>query len=298
MMQDLLLFTGINILMAWSVYVVLMSGTLSFANGGFMAVGAYVAGALTAKAGLALPLAIAAAAALAALFAMIVAWPSLRTRGVYLILVTIGISFCVKNAFEAAPFFGGVQGMSGLQGTSLLGVWSTVFAVGAGLWLLARTPMQRIMDAVREDEMAARSLGIDPAYVKIVCFGAGAALAAVAGAFYAHHMFVITPEHFNIFVSVFVVLYVILGGVNNLWGPVIGAAVMTMLPEFIRGLQGWRPTAFGLAIVLLLLVRPDGLLAFRTRSARAKDAPQPDARTQMPAEQGGAVLPAPGGEGR
>jgi branched-chain amino acid transport system permease protein len=269
------MFTGINVLLAWSVYVVLMSGTLSFANGGFMAIGGYVAGALTVKAGVPLALAIAAAALVAAVFAMLAAWPALRTRGVYLILVTIGISFCVKNGFEAAPLFGGVQGLSGLQGTSLLGVWVTVLVVGAGLWLLARTPMQRIMDAVREDEMAARSLGIDPAYVKVVCFGAGAALAAVAGAFYAHHMFVITPEHFNIFVSVFVVLYVILGGVNNLWGPVIGAAVMTMLPEFIRGLQGWRPTAFGLAIVVLLLVRPDGLLAFRTRSARPKEAKRP-----------------------
>jgi branched-chain amino acid transport system permease protein len=202
---------------------------------------------------------------------MALAWPSLRTRGVYLILVTIGISFCVKNGFEAAPFFGGVQGISGLQGTTQLYVWGTVVVVGLSLWLLARTPMQRILDAVREDEMAARSLGINPAYIKVVCFGAGAALAAVAGAFYAHHMFVITPDHFNIFVAVFVVLYVILGGVNNLWGPVLGAAIMTMLPEFIRGLQAWRPTAFGLAIVILLLVRPEGLLAFRTLSAKAAD---------------------------
>ena len=271
MMSDLLLFTGINILMAWSVYVMLMSGTLSFANAGFMAIGGYIAGALTVKTGLPLPLAIVAAAGVSAVFAMALAWPSLRTRGVYLILVTIGISFCVKNGFEAAPFFGGVQGISGLQGTTQLYVWGTVVVVGLSLWLLARTPMQRILDAVREDEMATRSLGIDPAYIKVVCFGAGAALAAVAGAFYAHHMFVITPDHFNIFVAVFVVLYVILGGVNNLWGPVLGAAIMTMLPEFIRGLQAWRPTAFGLAIVILLLVRPEGLLAFRTLSAKAAD---------------------------
>ena len=283
MTEDLLLFTGINILMAWSVYIVLMSGTLSFANGGFMAIGGYVAGALTVKVGLPLPLAMIAGAALCALFAMAVAWPSLRTRGVYLILVTIGISFCVKNAFEATRFFGGVQGMSGLQGTTVWLVWGTVFAVGLGLWLLSRTPMQRIMDAVREDEMAARSLGINPAYVKTVCFGAGAALAAVAGAFYAHHMFVITPEHFNIFVSVFVVLYVIMGGVNNLWGPVIGATIMTAMPEFIRALQEWRPTAFGLTIVILLLVRPEGLLAFRTRSAKAADA-QPEPEADGPAQ--------------
>ncbi|MEO8523413.1 MAG: branched-chain amino acid ABC transporter permease [Caldimonas sp.] len=272
MTSDLLLFTGINILMAWSVYIVLMSGTLSFANGGFMAIGGYVAGALTVKAGLPLPLAMLVGAVLCALFAMAVAWPSLRTRGVYLILVTIGVSFCVKNAFEATKFFGGVQGMSGLQGTTVWLVWGTVLAVGLGLWLLSRTPMQRIMDAVREDEMAARSLGVSPAYVKTVCLGAGAAIAAVAGAFYAHHMFVITPEHFNIFVSVFVVLYVIMGGVNNLWGPVVGATIMTALPELIRELQAWRPTAFGLAIVILLLVRPEGLLAFRTRSAKAADA--------------------------
>ena len=85
-------------------------------------------------------------------------------------------------------------------------------------------------------------------------------------------MYVINPEHFGILVSVYVVLYVIMGGVNNMWGPPLGAAVMTLLPELIRGLQAWRPIVFGVVIVVLLLVRSEGLLPFRSATARAKDA--------------------------
>ena len=138
--------------------------------------------------------------------------------------------------------------------------------------LLSRTPLQRILDATREDELVARSLGINTVYVKVIAFGTGAALAAVAGGLYAHYMYVINPEHFGILVSVYVVLYVIMGGVNNMWGPPLGAAVMTLLPEMIRGLQAWRPIVFGVVIVVLLLVRPEGLLPFRSATARAKDA--------------------------
>jgi branched-chain amino acid transport system permease protein len=144
-----------------------------------------------------------------------------------------------------------------------------VGVVGLSLLVISYTPLQRILDAVREDEHVARSIGINTTYVKVVTFGAGAALAATSGALYAHYLIFIRPEHFNVMMSLFMVLYVILGGVNNLWGAALGATIMTLAPEFIRGMAEWRPTVFGLIIILLLLVRPQGLLAFRTRTARA-----------------------------
>jgi len=141
--------------------------------------------------------------------------------------------------------------------------------VGAGLLWLSRSHLQRQLDAVREDERVAASLGFDVVHLKIVCFAAGACLAAIAGGLYSHYMVFINPDHFNIFVSIYVVLYVVLGGVNNMWGPVIGSSVMTLLPELVRGLASYRPLVFGAVIIVLLLVRPNGLLDFRLRTLRA-----------------------------
>src|SRR5262245_26887954 len=268
MIQDHLFFAGINILLAWSVYIILLSGSLSFANGGFMALGAYGSGVLTVKFGVPLIPALLAAGACAGAFGALVGYPALRTRGVYLIMVTVGITFCVQVTLENIRYVGGVGGFGGLSGTTLWHVYGVVAVVGFGLWWLSRSHLQRLLDAVREDEQVARALGVNAVYLKVIAFSSGAFVAAVAGGMYGHHMAFISPEHFNIFVSIYVVLYVVLGGVNNMWGPVVGAALMTLTPELIRGLAQWRPLVFGVIIVLLLLVRPDGLLAFRPVTAR------------------------------
>lgn len=268
MIQDHLFFTGVNILLAWSVYIILLSGSLSFANGAFMAVGAYCAGVLTVKLGLPLLPALALAGIACGLVGVIVGFPALRTRGVYLILVTVGLTFCVQVIIENIDYIGGVGGMGGMSGTTLWHVYGLVALVGAGLWWLSRSHLQRVLDAVREDEQVARSLGTNTVYLKVVAFGAGAALAAVAGGLFSHYMVFINPEHFNIFVSIYIVLYVVLGGVNNMWGPVVGATLMTLTPELIRGLAEWRPLVFGVIIIAVLLLRPDGLLPFRTVTAR------------------------------
>lgn len=270
MMQDYIVFVGVNVVMAWSVYVILLSGSLSFANGGFMAIGAYVSGVLTVKFGVPLVVAALMAGAVAGVIGVLVGFPALRTRGIYLMLVTVGIAVSVRAVIESIDYVGGIQGFGGMVGTTPWHVIALVVLVGCGLWLLSRSPLQRILDAVREDELVAASLGINPVYVKLVCFGAGAFLAAVAGSFYAHYLIHVTPDQFGIILSVFVVLYAVLGGTNNMWGPAIGAAIMTLIPEFVRGLASWRPTAFGIIILGLLLIRPDGLLAFRVVTARAK----------------------------
>lgn len=273
MIQDHVIFTGVNILLAWSVYIILMSGSLSFANGAFMLIGAYVSGVLTVKFGV--PLLVAAPIAGLATFAfgVLVGFPALRTRGIYLILVTVGIAVSVRGVIESIPYVGGVQGFGGMSGASPWHVVALVIAVGAALWLVSRSPLQRILDAVREDELVARSLGINIVHVKLVCFGVGAGLAAVAGSFYAHYMLHVSPDGFGILVSVYIVLYVVLGGTNNMWGPILGATIMTLVPEMIRGIAEWRPTVFGLMIIVLLLLRPDGLLAFRIATVRSRRPP-------------------------
>ncbi len=270
MIQDHLFFAGINILLAWSVYLILLSGSLSFANGAFMAMGAYAAGVLTVKFGLPLIPALALAAIGTGLAGAVLAAPALRTRGVYLIMVTTGITFCVQVLLENLDYVGGVGGLGGMSGATLWHVYGLVALVGAGLWFLSRSHLQRMLDAIREDEQVAAALGINALYLKILCFGAGAALAALAGGLFAHYMAFIRPEHFGVLVSVYVVLYAVFGGVNNLWGPMLGAVALTLLPELIRGLASWRPLVFGTVIVIMLLVRPDGLLPWRSLTLRGR----------------------------
>lgn len=279
MIQDYVIFTGVNILLAWSVYIILLSGSLSFANGGFMVIGAYVSGVLTVKFGVPLLVAAPLAGLATLVFGVLVGFPALRTRGIYLILVTVGISVSVRGVIESIPYVGGVQGFGGMSGTSPWHVVAAVVAVGAALWFVSRSPLQRILDAVREDELVARSMGINVVHVKLASFGVGGFLAAVAGSLYAHYMVHINPDAFGILVSVFIVLYVVLGGANNMWGPPLGAAIMTLLPEMVRGIAQWRPTVFGLVIIVLLLLRPDGLLAFRIatiRRGKTADAQPPE----------------------
>lgn len=274
MIQDYLFFTGINVLLAWSVYVVLLTGNLSFAQGAFMAIGCYTAGILTTRYGVPLAAAIPIAMAFSAAVAVLVGYPALRIRGIYLILVTVGFTFCVRIGLENFPFAGGVEGLKGMTGTKLWHLAVALVAVGALLYALTRSPLQRLFDAVREDDRVAASLGINLTQVKLLAFGLGAAIAGLAGALYGHYLIFVRPDNFDILVSIFVVLYVILGGVNNMWGALLGASVMTLLPEFIRELQDWRPTVFGVAIIVILLLRPEGLLAFRMTSARRR----PDGR--------------------
>ncbi len=272
MIADHLFFAGINVLLAWSVYVVLMTGSLSFAQGMFMAVGCYTAGVLTVKFGWPLLAATLAAAALASIVAAVVGWPALRLRGVYLILVTIGITFCGRVLLENVEYVGGVAGFGGMSGASHTTVLVAVALIGTAIFWLSRSPLQRTLDAVREDDRVAASLGINVPVVRLIGFASGAFIAAIAGSLFGHYMSFVRPESFDILLSVYVVLYVVLGGVNNMWGALLGATVMTLLPEYFRVLAEWRPTVFGLAILLMLLFRPQGLLSFRTLSSRWKPA--------------------------
>ena len=113
-------------------------------------------------------------------------------------------------------------------------------------------------------------LGIDVVATKLLTFAVGAFIAGIAGALYGHYMNFVRPENFDVLLSIYVVLYVVLGGVNNMWGPVLGALIMTLLPEYFRILAEWRPSIFGLSILLILLVRPNGILRFRLPTLKDK----------------------------
>lgn len=260
MRPDLIVFSGLNVLMAWSFWVILSSGQVSLGNGAFMALGAYIASVLTVKLGVPLVPAVLAGAILTAVLGMLVGITAIRTRGIYLVMVTLGIGEIVQVTLINLQVVGGLRGFTGMRGTTVWLVVAVVLLVGLVLWRLMRSPIGKALAAVKEDEVAAAAAGLHVTQVKLIAFGLGAFVAALAGGLYAHYILYIRPDQFNVQISFLAALYVIFGGVDNLLGPVLGAIVMTLLPEYVRPLQEWRFTFFGAIILLLIIFRPDGLV--------------------------------------
>lgn len=260
MREDLLVFTGINILLAWSFYVVFSSGQISLGNGAFMALGAYASSVLTVKFGWPLLPSLLVGAAGTALVGVIVGVTAIRTRGVYLVMLTFAIGEIVQVGLVNLAYTGGFRGFTGMRGVSAPPVLAAVVLVGLALLQVMRSPIGKAFEAVRNDEVGAAAAGLSVVTVRLTSFGIGAAIAALAGGLYAHYILFIRPDQFGIIVSIWIALYVIFGGVDNLIGPALGALVITLLPEAVRPLQEWKNVAFGAAIVALLTVRPNGLL--------------------------------------
>ena len=274
MTADLLFFTTINILMAWGVYIALAAGALTFGASAFMAVGCYGAGLLTVKAGWPLiPACLMGSVASGALgFAF--GFPALRVRGIYLILTTIGIAMSMVVILENIDFVGGTVGFGGMGGATVWHGVGAVLVVGAALWWVSRSPLQRVLDAVREDDEVAASLGMNVVFVKLTAFAIGSAVAGLAGGLYGHYITFVRPDTFNVLISIYAVMFVILGGTNNFWGAALGAAIMTIVPEQVTFMRDWRPTVFALTIIVLLLFRPKGLIT--TRFATLKLGKKPE----------------------
>ena len=276
MSSDLIFFTCINILMAWGVYIALSAGALTFGASAFMAIGCYAAGVLTVKAGLPLIPASLIGAVVAGASGFALGFPALRVRGIYLILTTLGIAMSIQVILENIDYVGGTVGFSGMAGAT---VWHGVIAVvvvGGLLWWVSRSPLQRVLDAVREDDEVAAALGMNAVFVKLTAFAIGSGIAGFAGGLYGHYITFVRPDTFNVLISTYAVMFVILGGTNNFWGAALGAAIMTILPEQVEFMREWRPTVFAVTIILLLLLRPQGLIARRFATIRLGSAvPRP-----------------------
>jgi len=258
---DLIVFAGTNILLAWSFWVILASGQVSLGNAGFMALGAYGASWLTVNSHLPLWPALLLSSTVTAGLGMAIGLAAIRTHGIYLVMLTVGIGQMVQVILVNVSAVGGARGFSGMQGTTVGDVAVAVVVVGLVLWRLSGSPIGRAFQAVKEDPAAAAASGLNVVWVKLISFGCGAFLAALAGGLYAHYILFIRPDQFGFLASTSPALYVILGGADNVFGPILGAALMTLLPEYIRPLQAWKVTAFGCIVLLVIVFRPKGILS-------------------------------------
>ena len=261
---------GIAIIMAVSLNLINgHTGQFSLGHAGFMAVGGYTAGKLSLifepslTAGTA-PIffagALLAGGGMAAITGLIVGVPSLRLKGDYLAIVTLGFGEIIRVIFQTSEFMGAATGLNGIPRYTNIG-WTfgiaavTVYVVTC----LVNSTYGRGFIAVHDDEVAASSMGINPTRYKVVAFVVGAFFAGIAGGLYAHHKLVMKPDGFDFMRSIEFVVMVILGGMGRTAGVIFAAVVLTILPEFLRGFAEYRMIIYSLLIIGLMMARPQGL---------------------------------------
>jgi branched-chain amino acid transport system permease protein len=274
--QSLIYSLGVNGLLALSMYVVLSIGQLSLGQAAFMGLGAYTSALLTTRFGVPIPLALIAAMAMPALAALVIGVPTLRLSGIYLALTTIGLGEMLRIFFINWDFTGGALGLSAIPQLDEYGALVWIFGALAialiAAILICRSRVGRAMEAMREDEVAAGVLGVDLPRYRLSALVMSAVLAGLAGAFNAHVTSFIGPNAYGFDQAVTILSYALLGGIGSPVGPVVGAFILTLLPELLRPLHDFRLVVNGLIIVVVVLFLPRGLIAWRIgRSGAGRD---------------------------
>jgi branched-chain amino acid transport system permease protein len=259
--SNLVLTLGSNALLAVSIYLTLACGMLSIANAAFMGIGAYTSALLTMNLALPFPIALVGGMAAPALLAFIIGKPTLRLSGVYLAMATLAFGEVVRIAvLNAESLTGGALGLNGIpQSTEWWHVLLALVLTLLLLWRLRCSKIGRAFEAIKEDETAAGLMGIDVDGYKMLAFVLGAAIAGLAGTLNAHLTFFIGPNEFGFDRAVDILTMTILGGINGLAGPVIGAVILTLLPELLRSFKDFRLVVNGFILVLIVLFLPKGI---------------------------------------
>lgn len=262
--QTLIHALGINGLLALAMYVVLALGQLALGQVAFMGLGAYTGALLTLRLGLPYPLVLVAAAVVPAVVALIIAAPTLRLTGVYLAIATIGLGEVLRVAYVNSDALGGAMGISGIPQKAE--AWQIFILLGLAilaLFLVGRSRHGRAVEAIRADETAAAVMGINiPAY-KMTALLVSAGLAGLAGALNAHSASFIGPAEFSFELAVTILSFALLGGIGSPVAPVLGAMLLTLLPEVLRPLADFRLVINGLIIVVVVMFLPRGMIPWR-----------------------------------
>jgi branched-chain amino acid transport system permease protein len=256
----LLADVGILLLGALSVYVILATGQLSLGNAAFMGIGAYLTSYLTVELAFPITAALVIAALASGAIGVVIGFPALRLRGIYLAMATLGFGEMTRSFFLNFNAMGGSGGFHGMKHISVGYIWAWVGGILLLIMLLEHSRVWLEMRAVHDDETAAGLVGLNTTVIKVAAFGAGAAVAAVSGGLFAHHHVYIEPGNFGFERSVDFVLAVILGGSTVAPGALVGSLLIVLLPELLRSLADWRLAAFGALLIAVLLVRRQGIL--------------------------------------
>jgi branched-chain amino acid transport system permease protein len=279
---QVLMLIGINIVLAVSLNLVNgFTGQFSIGHAGFMAVGAYTSAMFTLKLGaplaaswaylpppvaqgLVLLMALVAGGLLAAVAGWVVGLPSLRLRGDYLAIVTLGFGEIIRVLILNIDAIGAARGLPGIpQYSTFFWVFGCAVLVIVVARRVATSTHGRALFAIRDDEVAAEALGVDTTRYKVLAFVLGAFFAGVAGGLFAHFLSYLNPSSFTFLKSIEVIAMVVLGGMGSISGSVMAAVILTLLPEVLRPVKEYRMVLYSLMLIVLMITRPQGLLGTR-----------------------------------
>ncbi|MEE9334149.1 MAG: branched-chain amino acid ABC transporter permease [Granulosicoccaceae bacterium] len=268
----LLTTMSISVLFALSLnFITGFCGQISLGHAAFMGVGAYTA-AIMMKSSVSLLIAIPVAAVFAGTLGLLVGFASLRVRHDFLAITTMGIVFLFVGIVRQQDFLGGEIGISGIQRSALgrigfLLLCASLAALFAGFSLLVkRSWLGFVFESISDNEDVARVLGIDVAKYKLFAFVVGTAAAGVAGALYAQHFRFVGPDSFGFVESVSVLAMVVVGGIGSVWGVMLAAAVLSVLPLLIQFVDDYKILVYSALLFFMMRFSPDGLAGIFNRS--------------------------------
>jgi branched-chain amino acid transport system permease protein len=258
--NTLILSIGINSLLALSIALTLSCGLLTLANAAFMGIGAYAAATLTMQFNYPFELALILSILTPICVALLIGIPTLRLSGVYLAMATLGFGEVLRVIIMNIEFIGGPMGLNGIPNiTSFWHVLVALLVVIYIIWRLKTSKVGRAFEAIREDEVAAKLMGIPVMKFKLLAFTLGAGIAGLAGGLNAHFTYTIGPNSYAFENAVEILTMAVFGGANSLLGPILGGTLLTLLPEVLRGLKEYRLAVNGLVLILVVLYLPNGL---------------------------------------
>ncbi len=272
---------GMNIILAVSLNLVCgITGQLALGHAGFMAVGAYLSAILTVKFGMPFIVAILAAGLAAAIMGFLIGLPTLRLKGDYLAIATLGMAEIIRVLLINIDYVGGASGFSPIP---KLTNWTWIFVATVGTVLFAKNFINstygRACISIREDEIAAETMGINSTRYKTLAFCLGAFFAGVAGALYAHNFYIIQPNVFNFFKSFEYLVMVVLGGLGSITGSILAASGLTIVNVGLQKVPEVRMILYSIVLIAVMLFRPGGIMgrkelsfsSFKSKKERGKE---------------------------
>ncbi len=281
----MIIMVGIYIILGLSLNLVTgFAGQLSLGHAAFYAIGAYTSAILSTRFEMSFFITALMGALLAAFFGFLLGLPTLKLEGAYLAIVTLG--FCEIVRIVALNWMGltrGPMGIPGIPAPSIFGIdlgtevgyYFLIYILAAAtiitIYRIVNSRVGRAFIAIREDELAAQSMGINTTMYKVLAFTIAAFFAGLAGSFYAHYVTYIDPQSFTFDESIQILSIVILGGMGSIPGTIIGALILVTAPEFLRSLQDYRMVMYGAVLIIMMLTRPQGIMgASKTKIKRNK----------------------------
>lgn len=261
-LRGLLILSCVNIILAIALNLITgITGQLSLGNAAFMAVGAYVSAYFSVKVGVPFLVAVSVGALSAGALSILVGIPTLKLKGDYFAITTLGVCEITRVLITNMDSIGGARGFTGIPSkTTFTVAYFAMILVLLVVVNIINSTKGRSLIAIRENEIAAEAMGVNVTKYKVTAFFISALLTGFAGGLFAHYTAFIQPATFNFMKSIEIVTFVVLGGMGSITGSILAAIVLTILPEMLRSLSEYRMVIYAISLVILMIFRPQGLM--------------------------------------